>query len=153
LELFSNPTISEENLGQILHKAISPDNLGRPATYGDRAYVTKLLNSEQTIYFIPMVCGGTGNCAWRIYAINPVKYLGEVSGQYFYTYQSSEGWPQIVTYTHMSAAEGILATYSFRNGKYKWLGDEYRIDYERLNGHRMPKFLEKDRRMCKGYGQ
>ena len=56
------------------------------------------------------------------------------------------------TYAHMSASEGILSTYAVRNGRYRWLGDQYPIDYQRLNGNRMPEFLTRARRMCADYG-
>ncbi len=143
----------KRTLEKIVYRAIAPEDRGRPSTYGDRAFTMKLNEQGPTVYFIPTVCGGTGNCTWRLYTINPLKYLGEISGQYIYTYQSEQEMPIIITYTHMSAAEGILSTYSPKSGKYKWLGDEYKVDYERLKGRRMPRFLEKAKRQCKDYGQ
>jgi len=142
----------DQALGKTVHRAIPPEDRGGPMTYGDRAFTIRLRKRGPTVYFVPTVCGATGNCTWRLYTISPAKYLGEISGQYIYTYQSRRGMPVILTYGHMSASEGILLTYSLKSGKYKWFGDKYPVDYQRLNGHRMPRFLEKAKRQCKDYG-
>ena len=142
----------KQSLQQVVLKAIPPDDRGRLGTWGDRAYSLNLISNGSTVYFVPLVCGATGNCSWRLYTTNPVKYLGEVSGQFIYSYQSSKGWPTIITYTHMSASEGILMTYRFRKGRYRWLGDKYPVHYEEWKGNRMPRFLEKAKVMCKDYG-
>ena len=139
-------------LQRVINRAIPSDNRGRPGTWGDRAFTMKI-RSGKNAYFVPMVCGGTGNCSWRLYSLKPTTFLGEVAGQNFYTYKSSKGWPTIITYTHMSASTGILATYRFRNGSYRWIGDEYPVDYKESSGNRMPKLLEKAQVMCKTYGR
>jgi len=142
----------KRSLQRVVYKAIPPDDRGRSGSWGDRAYTLRLISKGSTVYFVPLVCGGTGNCSWRLYTVNPVKCLGEISGQYIYSYQSSKGWPTIITCTHMSASDGILSTYRFRKGRYKWPGDEYPVHYEEWKGNRMPRFLEKARIMCKDYG-
>ncbi len=139
-------------LSKIIQSAIKPEFRGSPTTYGDQAFATILQIHGATIYFVPTVCGATGNCTWRLYTINPLKLLGEINGQYIYTYQSSTGLPTIVTYGHISASEGGLSTYVATKGKYRRLGGEYRIDAQRLNGHRMPEFLETAKPQCKDYG-
>jgi hypothetical protein len=139
-------------LSKIVQSAIKPEFRGGPTTYGDQAFATTLQIHGASIYFVPTVCGATGNCTWRLYAINPLKYLGEINGQYIYTYQSSTTLPTIVTYGHISASEGGLSTYVANKGKYRRLGGEYRIDAQRLNGHRMPEFLETAKPQCKDYG-
>jgi hypothetical protein len=139
-------------LSKIVQSAIKPEFRGGPTTYGDQAFAINLQINGSTIYFVPTVCGATGNCTWRLYAINPVKYLGEINGQYIYTYQSSKGLPTIVTYGHISASEGGLSTYVANKGRYRRLGGEYRIDTQKLNGHAMPKFLETAKPQCKDYG-
>ena len=139
-------------LSKIVQHAIKPEDRGFPTTYGDRAFAIILQNQGTPIYFVPTVCGATGNCMWRLYAIKPLKYLGEINGQYIYTYQSSNGLPTIVTYGHISASEGGLSTYVADKGKYRRLGGEYRIDAQKLNGHPMPKFLETAKPQCKDYG-
>ena len=139
-------------LGKIVQNAIKPEFRGGPTTYGDQAFATTLQVHGATIYFVPTVCGATGNCTWRLYSIRPTKYLGEINGQYIYTYQSSNGLPTIVTYGHISASEGGLSTYVASKGKYRPLRGEYRIDAQGLNGHPMPKFLEAAKPQCKDYG-
>ena len=84
-------------LGKIVQNAIKPEFRGGPTTYGDQAFATTLQVHGATVYFVPTVCGATGNCTWRLYSIKPTKYLGEINGQYIYTYQSSNGLPTIVT--------------------------------------------------------
>ena len=140
------------SLNKIVQDAIKSEDRGGPTTYGDRAFAIILQNQRSPIYFVPTVCGATGNCTWRLYAIKPLKYLGEINGQYIYTYQSSNGLPTIITYGHISASEGGLSTYAANKGKYRRLGGEYRIDAQRLNGHPMPKFLETAKPQCKDYG-
>ena len=140
------------SLSKIVQRAIKSEDRGGPTTYGDRAYAIILQNQRAPIYFVPTVCGATGNCMWRLYAIKSLKYLGEINGQYIYTYQSSNGLPTIVTYGHISASEGGLSTYVPDKGKYRRLGGEYRIDAQKLNGHSMPKFLETAKPQCKEYG-
>jgi hypothetical protein len=140
------------SLNKIVQGAIKSEDRGGPTTYGDRAFAFTLQNQRSPIYFVPTVCGATGNCMWRLYAIKPLKYLGEINGQYIYTYQSSNGLPTIVTYGHISASEGGLSGYVANKGKYRRLGGEYRIDAQKLNGHSMPKFLETAKPQCKDYG-
>ena len=145
-------------LTKIVHRSIDPEDRSR--AWGDRAFTFSLQRGGPTAYFVPTVCSATGNCAWRIYTVRPVRYLGEISGQFIYTY-SSHGWPIIVTYTRMGSAEGILSTYVPHRGRYRWVGDEYPIGQElklegvrglRANGYRMPAFFERAIRQCKEYG-
>jgi hypothetical protein len=139
-------------LSKIVQSAIKPEFRGGPTTYGDEAFAINLQIHGATIYFVPTVCGATGNCTWRLYTINPVKYLGEINGQYIYTYQSSAGLPNIVTYGHINASEGGLSTYVANKGKYRRLRGEDRVDAQGIDGHRMPKFLETAKPQCKDYG-
>ena len=139
-------------LSKIVQSSIKPEFRGGPTTYGDQAFATPLQVHGATVYFVPTVCGATGNCTWRLYTIKPTKYLGEINGQNIYTYQSSNGLPTIVTYGHISAAEGGLSTYVANKGQYRPLGGEYHIDTQGLNGHPMPKFLATAKPQCKDYG-
>lgn len=139
-------------LSKIIESAIKTEFRGGPTTYGDRAFAIILQIHAPTIYFVPTVCGATGNCTWRLYTVNPLKYLGEINGQYIYTYQSFTDLPTIITYGHISASEGGLSTYVAKKGKYRRPGGEYPIDAQKLNGHPMPKFLETTQPQCKDYG-
>jgi len=146
-------------LKRIVSDAIPKADRGN-GTWGDRAFIYKL-TPKSNIYFVPLVCGGTGNCSWRLYSVKPTKYLGEISAMGVYTYKSASGWPTILTYTHMSAVEGFLTTYKFRNGRYRKVGSDYLTDThgskfsEFFSGKRVnpiPKFLENTHILCKGYG-
>ena len=127
-------------------------------SWGDRAFTLKF--GGNTTYFVPLVCGATGNCSWRLYTLKPTTYLGNLSGEYIYTYESQRVWPTIITYTHMSVSEGILTTYRFRNGRYRQVGGEYATsargsdtsDFE-LETHPTPKELDKIQIMCRDYGR
>lgn len=140
------------SLSKVVQRAIKSEDRGGLGTYGDRAFAIILQNQSGPIYFVPTVCGATGNCTWRLYTIRPLKYLGEINGQYIYTYQSADVLPTIITYGHISASEGGLSTYVANRGMYRRLGGEYWIDAQRLNGHPMPKFLQTAKPQCKDYG-
>jgi len=136
-------------LSKIVHEAIPPEFRGDPLAHGDLAFTINLQKHGPNVYFVPTVCGASGNCTWLLYTIHPVKYLGKINAQTIYTYQSSQGMPMIIAYGHVSAFEGGLSTYVAKKGKYDRLGDEYDIDTQRKNGHRMPTFLETAKLQCK----
>ncbi|MEP6947254.1 MAG: hypothetical protein ABJA02_15145 [Acidobacteriota bacterium] len=146
-------------LKRVIEKAIPLEYRERSGTWGDRAVELKL-TSKTNVYFVPLVCG-TGGCSWHLYSLKPTRYLGEISGEHFYTYRSLKGLPTIIAYGHMSVAEGVLTTYRFRSGKYRQSGVEYSIDNhgatesEFFPGRKvepMPKALEKAHILCKAYG-
>jgi hypothetical protein len=87
-----------------------------------------------------------------MYTINPAKYLGEITGQYIYTYQSVSRMPTIVTYSHFNAAAGHLHTFQFRKRRFHWLGDSYPIGKIDLNGYDLPVFLKNAQPQCREYG-
>ena len=144
---FTNPSLQET-----VARSIPLDDRGGPTTYGDRAFIVKSRRAGPSVSFVPTVCGATGNCTWRIYTINPLRFVGEINGQYIYTYQSSHGMPTIITYGNYSAMDGVLYTYVLMNGRYKSSGHNYPIDFQSPNGHRRPAFLEAAKRQCKDYG-
>jgi hypothetical protein len=116
--------------------------------WGDRAFAFDL-NSDQALeYFVPLRRGATATCIWAVFAENPTRFLGELSGNYIYVYKGTGTWPITITYTHMSASEGILATYVYKNGRYSWLRDEYPTSVGMFPGNDIPKFLKKARAAC-----
>jgi hypothetical protein len=122
-------------------------------TWGDRAFVFDLNGDRKPEYFVPLDCGGTGNCTWGVFGSNPTRILGLLGGQYIYVHKRAGQWPKMITYGHMSAAEGVLATYGFRKRKYVWLGDEYSTDARGGRfGNNVPRFLGKARAGCKNLG-
>jgi hypothetical protein len=126
----------------------------------DRAFAFDLNGDGKLEYFVPLVCGATGNCTWGIFALRPARFLGTVNGQYIYIHKGPGRWPSIVTYGHLSAMEGVLDTYLFRAGRYDLskkgypIGPEDRtLEIQNVPGHRMPGFLGKARAACKDLGR
>ena len=126
----------------------------------DRAFAFDLNSNGTAEYFVPLVCGATGNCTWGVFALRPARFLGTVNGQYIYIHKSTGRWPGIVTYGHLSAMEGVLDTYLFRDGRYDLsrkgypIGPEDRtLEIQNVPGHRMPGFLGKARAACKDLGR
>jgi hypothetical protein len=140
------------SLHKIVQRSILIDDRGGPTTYGDRAFVIKLRKARPSVYFVPTVCGATGNCTWRLYTINPVRFVGEINGQYIYTYQSSHRTPMIITYGNYSAMDGVLFTYVSMNGTYERNGRQYPINFQPPNVRPRPAFLETAKTQCKDYG-
>ena len=145
-------------INTIVYRSLNPNDRGR--AWRDRAFTLPLQPPGRTIYFVPTICGATGNCTWRIYTLSPVRYRGEIGGQFIYTYKAGN-WPTIVTYTRMGSSEGVLATYVPHRGRYRRLRDEYPIGLElklegvrglRGDGHKMPSFFENAVRQCENFG-
>jgi len=125
----------------------------------DRAFAFDLNNDGRPEYLVPLACGATGNCAWGVFALKPPRFLGTVNGQYIYIHKRSGRWPGVITYTHLSAAEGALDTYLFRNARYALSGKSYPIgplnstlEVQGVTGSEMPNFLDRARAACKGIG-
>jgi hypothetical protein len=139
-------------LNRIVQTAMKQKDFVGAGTWGDRAFVFDLNGDRKAEYFVPLDCGGTGNCTWGIFSLNPARLLGFVSGQSIYVHRRAGRYPDIITYTHMSASEGILATYSFRKRVYVWLGDEYPTSVGLIPGNNIPVFLKKARAACEKLG-
>ncbi len=126
----------------------------------DRAFACDLNLNSKPEYFIPLVCGATGNCTWGVFTLGPTQFLGTVDGQYIYVHKLKGSWPVIITYGHLSASEGVLDTYVFRNGRYRLSGKGYPIgpedhtflEIQNVRGHKMPRFLSRARSACKNLG-
>src|SRR5262245_43399211 len=124
-----------------------------------RAFAFDLNNDGRPEYFVPLACGDTGNCDWGGFALRPTRFLGTVNGEYIYVHKRAGHWPGVITYGHLSAAEGVLHTYVFRKGRYTSIGKGYPIgpvnrtlEIQGVPGRKMPKFLDKARVACKGLG-
>jgi hypothetical protein len=136
-------------LDRIVKATMKLEDFVGAGTWGDRAFVFDLDRDRKPEYFVPLDCGATGNCTWGVFALNPTRLMGLLGGQFIYAHSRKGRYPTIITYTHMSAAEGILATYRFRKGRYVWLGDEYPTDVRGgIYGNKVPEFLDKARAAC-----
>ena len=145
-------------LEQMVRAALRREGAGSDAQ-GDRAFVFDLNGDRKPEYFVPLVCGATGNCAWGVFGLNPARFLGIITGQYIYVHRRAGRWPTIITYGHLSAAEGSLGTYRFSRGQYAHTGNSYPIgpddstlEIQNVPGRRMPMFLERARAGCENLG-
>lgn len=119
----------------------------------DRAFAFDLNGDRRPEYFVPLVCGATGNCEWGVFALRPARFLGTVNGQYIYVHRGAGGWPEVITYGRFNAAVGSLESYGFRRGRYASLGDAYPTDVRGgIYGNKMPAFLDGARAACKEVG-
>jgi hypothetical protein len=94
----------------VVQAALKRDYAGVQA-WADRAFAFDLDGDHRSEYFVPLVCGATGNCTWGVFALSPARFLGVVNGEYIYLHKRMGRYPDIVSYGHMSSAEGILSTY------------------------------------------
>lgn len=141
------------------HVAVALKNEDAAEGIPDRAFAFDLNRDRRPEYFVPLVCGAVGNCTWGVYALAPVRFLGTVNGEFIYVHKRPGRWPGIITYGHLSAAEGVLDTYVFRKGRYCRTGKEYPVgpedrtlEIQNVPGRKMPSFLTKARGGCKSLG-
>ena len=142
----------DKRLRAIVARAIPADDRGRLGTWGDRAMLIRLRSGEAAVFFVPTICGATGNCGWRLYDSMTYSYMGELGGQFIFVPKSREKWPMLVTYTHMSACDGILSRYEYRQGRYRWTRDDYAVSECGLIVTPMPVRLRRAKRLCAKYG-
>ncbi|HEY9435964.1 MAG TPA: hypothetical protein VI260_31280 [Blastocatellia bacterium] len=138
----------DKRLRAIVARAIPADEKGRLG----RAMSIRIRTGEAAVLFVPTTCGATGNCGWRLYDSMTYRYLGELGGQFIFAPKNSETWPMLVTYSHMSACDGILSRYEYRRGRYRSLGDDYAVNPCGLIVTPMPGQLRRAKRLCLEYG-
>ncbi len=143
----------DKRLRAIVTRAIPADARDRLGTWGDRAISIRLGAGEAAVLFVPTTCGATGNCGWRLYDSMTYRYLGELGGQFIFVSKSSETWPMLVTYTHMSACDGNLSRYEYRRGRYRWMRDVYAVSPCGLIVTPMPGRLGRAKRLCAEYSR
>jgi len=139
-------------LRAIVARAIPAEHRDVPGAWGDRAVIIRLKYGEANALFVPTTCGATGNCGWRLYDSRTHRFLGALDGQFIFVRASDDAWPMLVTYTRMSACDGILARYEFRGGRYRWMKDDYAVSECGLNDTPMPRRLAQARRLCAKHG-
>jgi hypothetical protein len=123
-----------------LNRLVRPllrDYRGLPGVWGDRAFAYDLNGDNVKEYFVPLDCGATGNCNWGIFAVNPSRLLGTVSGESIYVHQRVGQWSQLSVAIHGNVSVTLIATYHFRKGEYREFGKPYeasvyREDFPRL---------------------
>jgi hypothetical protein len=122
------------------------------AEWADRVFAFDLNGDRRREYFVPLVCGATGNCTWGVFSAGPARLLGIIDGQYLYVFKGTHRWPDLITYTHLNSAEGTLTTYKFGTRHYVSLKGGYHTDVSGLNGKTMPRFLRQARAACEQLG-
>jgi hypothetical protein len=148
----SPSTLPKASLSRLIETALQGEDTGT-RYYADRAFAYDLNRDGKPEYFVPLNCGATGNCSFGLFTLNPKKFLGRVGGEYVYVHVHKGGWPDLVTYSHDSAIEGGLTTYTFRRGRYKEVGEYLRTDSRGgIFGKKVPAFLERARKGCKTLG-
>ena len=142
-------------LNRIVKLVMKRNEFSGLGTWGDRAFRFDLNADQRPEYFVPLDCGGTGNCVWGVFAVNPVRELGLITGQDLYVYRLKGQWPEVITYSHLSAVEGSLTTYRFRKQHYSETGARFPLnlgnsdlDIQGGAGNKMPAFLEKAKAGC-----
>jgi len=141
-------------LNRIVKRTMKREQVSGFGTWGDRAFAFDLNGDHRPEYFVPLDCGGTGNCYWGVYALNPARELGLINGQYLYVHRLNGRWPNVITYGHVTAMEGSLTTYRFNNAHYVQRsrypinnGVSY-LEIQRTTGIKMPAFLERAKPAC-----
>jgi hypothetical protein len=147
------PSAKLNRIVKLVMKRNDYDGLG---TWGDRAFRFDLNGDQRPEYFVPLDCGGTGNCVWGVFAVNPARELGLITGQDLYVHRLKGQWPEVVTYSHLSAVEGSLTTYRFRKRHYSQVGTQYPVNHGNYDldiqggaGNKMPAFLERRRQVAR----
>lgn len=79
--------------------------------WNDRAVSCDLNRDGAPEFFVPTLCGATGNCDWGVFTIDPPESLGLISGARFYVEDTGASWLQLTTYTASGAGEGVITVY------------------------------------------
>src|SRR5882724_2293887 len=77
-------------LGKVVRKHIPRDERDGPMAQGNRSFTIRLVEGEPLVYFVPLSCGAVGNCSWGVFTASPSRFLGELGGEYIYTYKASD---------------------------------------------------------------
>lgn len=140
-------------LDRIVKRTMKREQFEGFGTWSDRAFAFDLNGDRRLEYFVPLDCGGTGNCYWGVYTLNPVRELGIINGQYLYVHRRTGRWPNVITYGHVTASEGALTTYRFNNryvtrSRYAINNGVDYLEIQRTVGIKMPAFLERAKPAC-----
>jgi len=137
--------VSFRRLGieKVIKQARRKEGHGPP--YFEEAVGLDLNGDGKKEFLVRISCGGTGNCDWAVITRSPNPFLGIISGQYLYIERVKGRWPEIKTYTQMSASEGVISTYKHNGKFYRWLRDEKEVNAQLQN---VPKQLVRAQALC-----
>jgi hypothetical protein len=136
-------SFSQLGIERLIQQARRKGGHGPP--YFEEAAILDLNGDEKKEYLVRVSCGGTGNCDWAVITRSPIRFLGIIAGQYLYVEKTKGRWPEIKTYTHTSASEGVIATYKYNGKRYRWSGDEKDVNTHLQN---VPKPLVRAEALC-----
>jgi len=146
-------------LTRVVNRAMKQNEFGGFGSWADRAFAFDLNGDHKLEFFVPLDCGGTGNCTWGLFALNPERQLGIIVGQYLYVHRVAGQWPDLISYSHLSAVEGSLMTYHFSRRSYRSFGPRYPIDQGSSDSEiqpgvnsKMPAFLDAAKVACDSPG-
>ena len=134
----------KRRLARVVRGAMKGLVVGDIGVYGNKAIAVDLNKDGKPEYFIPLDCGGTGNCNWGIFALDPPRRLGIMPAQGIYI-QHSAGWPVLATYIHGSATEGLVSVYKYASTRYVKTRGDLEVSADRKD---FPKSMEKTRSTC-----
>lgn len=104
-------------------------------TWADRAFGYDLNNDARPEYFVPLVCGATGNCTWAVFAVGPPRLLGRVEGARLYIHEPGAPWSRITGLSTSGASGGLVTRYAFDGQRY---GE---LDAKELDGAELERFI------------
>jgi len=118
-----------KQLARLASKAVA-ETPEAVATWGERAISVDLNRDGKPEYIVPLRCGATGNCSWGIFAVDPVRSLGNINGARIYIMPVKAGWSEIWTYSAVGAGDGYLVVSAFRNDGYLTLSSSQLPEHE-----------------------
>ena len=103
--------------------------------WGDRSLRLHLRGVHDSIYFVPLSCGITGDCAWALIGSPPARSLGILEGSVVQVRPSNNPWPGIDSFSGSGPGTGTLARHEYRGGAY------HRVSVSTLQGDALDGFL------------
>jgi len=85
----------------------------------ERAFAADLNGDITPEYFVPLSCGGTGDCTWGVFYARPLKFLGLIQADRIYIRKRSGSWSAVTGELSFSVAESDVATYLMKRGRYR----------------------------------
>jgi hypothetical protein len=141
----TNKTYPKQRLARVVREAMKEFDAGEIGVYGNRAAGFDLNKDGKLEYFIPLDCGGTGNCSWGIFSADPARILGKIAAKQIYI-ASGAGWPVLATYVHSSAVDGVISVYKYSNSEgYIKSGDDSEVNVDRKD---FPASMKAARSLC-----
>jgi hypothetical protein len=118
-ECSTAPFQPSQDLKRLIDKAVQTESFPSALPFGYSAFVFDLNGDRSDELFVPLSCGGTGNCKWGIFSKNPARLLGTFTAWFFYIHRRSGSWSRLSTYTREGGDQGEVAILWNRRGRYR----------------------------------